>query len=354
MDTKLKDFLLSHALEGIVVTDMEGDIMACNQTACRLLGYQELELLAQFVGFIFPAKSVSHLLPNLLHLARETGRFDGDIILEDSLGEEIMVRMAAQAWPSADPTYILLRFLDWRETHQIMTLLKESSQMATLGILTRSLSHEIINPVSVIGGHTRRLLEDLPPDSREETWALQVLDNVEKLESMIETIGNFLNIPNPSFSKGSPEDLLRASVQNIEEEASRLGIMINLEMARKTPEIYLDPQLLEKAFSAVLLNALDRMPNGGQLNMSLDSETNYCRILIGDSGPSLDMKQMEEDLSPVHVMEGHRAHLNLAIAKRIVDEHGGRFEIGSMEPVGLRVRMRLPIDRRALAREREM
>jgi len=265
-----------------------------------------------------------------------------------------MVRMAAQAWTQSDPTCLLLRFLDWRETHQIMNQLKESSQMASLGILTRSLSHEIINPVSIIGGHTRRLLDSLIPDSEEEMWAVQVLASVERLESMIETISNFLNLPNPSFSKGSLNDLLETSLMNIQKDASKLGISINREAVRETPEIYLDRELLQKAFSAVLLNALDRMPRGGQLNLSMDSDKNYCRILVGDSGPSLVVKQMEEDLSPVHVIEAHRAHLNLAIAKRIVDEHGGSFETGSMESVGLKVKIRLPIDRRALAREREM
>jgi nitrogen fixation/metabolism regulation signal transduction histidine kinase len=63
---------------------------------------------------------------------------------------------------------------------------------------------------------------------------------------------------------------------------------------------------------------------------------------------------MEEDLSPIHVIGADRTHLNLAIAKRIVDEHGGRFNIGKSPSEGLKVKMRLPIDRRALAREREM
>jgi nitrogen fixation/metabolism regulation signal transduction histidine kinase len=63
---------------------------------------------------------------------------------------------------------------------------------------------------------------------------------------------------------------------------------------------------------------------------------------------------MEEDLSPIHVIGADQTHLNLAIAKRIVDEHGGRFDIGESHSEGLKVKIRLPADRRALAREREM
>jgi PAS domain S-box-containing protein len=354
MDTDLKEYLLSHSLEGIVVADMEGNILACNRTACDLLGYQELELLEQFVGFIFPARSVRHLLPNLLRLAREPDGFIGDILLHDSRDDTIMVRMSAQVWPQPDPTYFLLRFLDWRETYQIVTRLRESNQLASLGTLTRSLSHEILNPVSIIGGHTRRLLDSFAPGSEQEEWAGHVLAGVEKLEAMIQTIRNFLNLPSPSFVRGSLEDLLESSISGIQENAERSGVQIIRTAYRKTPEIYLDAKLLIKAFTAVLLNALDRMPRGGQLTLGLESDASHCKFTALDSGPVLDISQIEEDLSPVHVINDHKTHLNLAIAKRIVDEHGGEFDIATARREGLEIKIRLPIDRRALARERVM
>jgi len=354
MDTELNNFLVNHSLEGIVVTDMEGNILQCNETTHRMLGYLDTDLIGQFVGFIFPAQSVSHLLPNLLHLAKAGGGFDGEIILQDFLGDSVMVRMIAQAWPEENPSRLLLRFLDWRDIHQIMTQLRESSQMASLGTLTRSLSHEILNPISIIGGHMRRLLDSLQPDSREEEWARQVMAGVEKLESMIETITTFLHLPAPSFKKGSLVDPLKNSLDGVRDEAEKTGVRITREKTLKTPDIFMDPDLLEKAFSAVLLNAVDRMPRGGALALGLSYDEGHCLVTVEDSGPTLDALQMEEDLSPIHVIGADRTHLNLAIAKRIVDEHGGRFNIGKSPSEGLKVKMRLPIDRRALAREREM
>ena len=354
MDTDLKEYLLSHSLEGIIVADMEGNILQCNDTAHRMLGYQVSDLEGQFIGFIFPPQSVSHLLLNLLHLARESGGFEGDIILQDSIGDSVMVRMTAQAWPGDNPSRLLLRFLDWRENHQVMTQMRESSQMASLGTLTRSLSHEILNPVSVIGGYTRRLLDSLQPDSREEEWARQVMGEAEKLESMIETIRNFLHLPAPSFEKYPLDDLLKNSLDGIRENAEKIGIRIIIEKSRKPPNIFMDPDLLKKALSAILLNAVSRMPSGGELTLGLSYNDDYWQISIEDTGPTSDACQMEEDLSPIHLFGAHPTHLNLAIAKRIVDEHGGRFQLGKSRSEGLKVKVRLPIDRRALAREREM
>jgi len=354
MDNDLKNYLLFNSLEGILITDLEGNILECNTTAHQMLGYRSSDLEGQFVGFVFPPQSVSHLLPNLLHLARAGGGFKGDIILQDAFGDSVIVRLVAQAWPEKSPAVVLLRFLDWRETHQVVAQMRESSQMATLGTLTRSMSHEILNPLSIIGGYTRRLLESHQLDSKQEEWARVAMTAIQKLESMIETIETFLYLPSPSFEKGSLNQLITKSLGGILEDAEKMGVRISREKIGKTPPIFMDPDLLEKAFSAVLLNALDRMPSGGDLKLYLNSDEGFCQFHVEDSGPTLNTRQMEEDLSPIHVIGAHRTHLNLAIAKRIVDDHGGSLDIGRSLQEGLKVKIRLPTDRRVLAREREM
>ncbi|UCG39486.1 MAG: hypothetical protein JSV00_04490, partial [bacterium] len=75
-------------------------------------------------------------------------------------------------------------------------------------------------------------------------------------------------------------------------------------------------------------------------------------LVIHDTGPVLDLSRLEEDLSPIHVLEGDRAHLNLAIARRIIDEHNGHFGCAAVPSGGLRLQISLPSDRRALARHR--
>ena len=354
MDPELRNFLLDHSLEGIIVTDMEGNILHCNSTADDLLGYTELELKNEFVGIVFPERSIAHLLPNLLHIARSGTGFDGDIILEDSSGEGIMVRMSVQVWSQTGPSCLLLRFIDWRETHRIMCELRDSNQLASLGTLTRSLSHEIRNPVSVIGAYARRLLDSAGKSPEDEEWALQVMSGVEKLESMMETVENFLHLPSPSFEKYPLDNVINSALTGIREGAEEQGVRINREHGRPLPSIFMDPALLETAFSAVMHNALDRMPKGGELTLCTDHDRGHCRLTFRDTGPALDTSRMEEDLSPLHVIGAHRTHLNLAIARRIVDEHGGRFGVGSSDNGGLKITISLPTDRRALAREREM
>ncbi|UCG38758.1 MAG: PAS domain-containing protein, partial [bacterium] len=226
MDPDLKDYLTHHSLEGIVVTDTEGTILQCNGTAYGILGYAEGELTGEFIGGIFPPPSTAHLLPNLIRMAAREGGFDGEIMLQDSDGHPVIVRLFADPFPRESPRRIIFRFLDWTEVQLIMKQLRESSQMAVLGSLTRSMAHEILNPISVIGAYTRRLLKSLPPGSGEEEWTSQVLANVEKLESLIETVQAYLDLPSPSFSQQSPDKVLDGALDCIREEAGARGIRL--------------------------------------------------------------------------------------------------------------------------------
>jgi nitrogen-specific signal transduction histidine kinase len=352
MDTDLKEHILSQSLEGIVITDMDGSILESNETARQMLAWSNADLRGEHVGILFPPASTSHLLPNLMRIAVKEGGFKGEIMMHDAFSDPVMVRLYVDGYPAEDPRYILFRYLDWRETQKIIRQFRESSQMAVLGNLTRSMAHEILNPISIVGVFARRLLDSLTTDSEEEEWARQVTASVEKLESIIETVQTYLDLPQPVFSQGPPGPVLDQALESSREDAQSSGIRTLEEGPGRFPDIYMDPVLLEMAFSAVLRNSIQRMPNGGDLTLKRSSGKDYIRITFEDSGPALNIQQLEEDLSPMHVVGYDRSHLNLAIARRIIDEHGGSFNLGSSTPDGVKVEISLPVDRRAVVRHR--
>jgi PAS domain S-box-containing protein len=352
MDSDLNDHLIQESLEGIVITDLDGSILECNNTARQLLGYTGLDLKDEHIGILFPPASTSHLLPNLMHIAVNEGGFNGEIMLQNADNEVVMVLLHVKGYPSKSPIYILYRFLDWREIRELMRQLKESSQMAVLGSLTRSMAHEILNPLSIIGAYTRRLLHASSSKPEEMEWVKQVTANIEKLESMIESVQTYLNVPHASFTLASPREILDRALESSRSQSQKHGIRILMEMPEKLPDIYLDPILFEMAVNAAIRNSIERMPRGGDLMVTGSSKESSVLISIEDSGPFLDNHQLEEDLSPIHVVGSDQSHLNLAIARRIIDEHSGSFIFGPSSLGGIKVKFSLPRDRRAIVRHR--
>jgi len=350
MKENLFDHLLDHALEGIIVTDLEGTIILANQTVKDILGYDPDNLPGCFIGNVFPSTSTLHLLPNLIKIAGEPGGFEGEIMLSSNTDQSVLVRLRARPFPEKSPDRLLFRFLDWREVSDLMRELRDTSQMAILGNLLQSMSHEIRNPVTSIGGYSRKLIRSLTVGTPEKEWAGHITANVKVLESLINTVQNFVHLPSPNFEKGSLEGVLDRILEDTAPLLESRSIRLDRKWTKTFLEMYLDPALLEKALRAVIINGVERMPEGGSLTVSGGSDGKFCRLTIDDTGPSLDPDQMEEDLSPVHVLRLFQTDLNLAIANRIVGEHDGQFSLSSNNPEGLRVAISLPLDRRRLPR----
>lgn len=350
MAENLFDHLLDHALEGIIVTDLRGTIILSNRTVFEILGHDPDGLPGSFIGNVFPATSTLHLLPNLIRIASEPGGFEGEIMLSTHEDQQVLVRLRAEPFPEKSPDRIIFRFLDWREVRDLMSDLRDTSQMAVLGNLLQSMAHEIRNPITSIGGFSRKLKRALSDGTPEKEWALQIEYNARILESLINTVQNFVQLPSPNFEKRS----LEAVVERILEDTAPLlesrSIILDRRWSKTLMDLYLDPDLLEKALKAVIINGVERMPHGGSLTVSGRSDGNFCRLTIDDTGPSMDAHQMEEDLSPIHVLRVFHSDLNLAIANRIVDEHNGQLSLSSNDPEGLRVAISLPLDRRRISR----
>jgi len=352
MDKSLTEHLINNSLEGIIVTDLDGIISYVNFTALEMLQFRKRDLVGAFLGTVFPPSSTYHLLSNLMKLARDGVGFLGEIMFHTSRTIPIIVKLKAEVYPAkAKPEYLLFRFLDWTEVGDLINELKVSSQLAVLGSLTRSMSHEILNPVTAAGGFARKLLKSLPDDSYEYEWSGLILQNIEILESLLSTVRNFLDLPEPHFVEEPVDRILEKALEaTLKELKSR-----NIELEQDTKalsKIYLDPNLLEKAFTAVLINAAERMEDGGKLKISGSSDQKSDHVSVDDTGPPLNTDQMEKDLSPVHVMRTLESDLNLAIAQKIISDHGGRLELTRSDTGNLRVQISLPHDRRQISRVR--
>ena len=351
MDQRLLDHLIDNAIEGIIVTDLEGTIGYVNETALRLLMVPGEDLRGNFIGIVLPPASVTHLLPNLLKLALDGVGFDGEILLEPAANNPILVRLFMEAFPADQPQSVLFRFIDWREVKELVRDLRNTSQLAILGDLTRSMAHEILNPIAAIGGFSRKLTGAIPEGTSERDWLDQVLINVEILESLIRTVERFISLPSPKFEKGNLGRVLELALDEVSPDLDLNGIAVQ-RTGLAVDDSFFDSGLIQIALKAALINALGRMPDGGSLMISGNIDTSSCRLDIEDTGPALDQDQMEDDLSPIHVLRSFRTDLNLAIARKIIDEHGGMLGLSSAEQGGMRVSISIPLDRRQVPRTR--
>ena len=109
----------------------------------------------------------------------------------------------------------------------------------------------------------------------------------------------------------------------------RAAIECKLELAEAMPPIAADPELLHRALSNLVLNAMDAMPQGGTLTLRTRREGEWAVLEVADTGTGLTPEECERLFTPYYTSKAHGTGLGLAIVQSVISDHGGRISVRS-------------------------
>jgi len=211
-------------------------------------------------------------------------------------------------------------------------------------------AHEIGAPLQVIDGRAKQLVEklDAPAEKRQRNLTI-IRTQVERITHIVK---NMLNLARPYNLNCRPVEiasLLAGVVETLETQAAQNNVTIKLEAAEKV-SVVADPDLLNQVFLNLCLNGIQAMSSGGilQIRCAADSATKeQCRfasIRISDTGIGIDAKNLAHLFDPFFTTKeiGSGTGLGLAVASRIVEEHGGWIEASNNPDGGARFTVYLP------------
>ena len=138
------------------------------------------------------------------------------------------------------------------------------------------------------------------------------------------------------------------------EEPRRKPIACKLDLDESLSPIAADPQLLHRALSNLVLNAMDAMPEGGTLNLRTRRGDRTTTIEVADTGSGLTREECERIFTPYYTSKQHGTGLGLAIVQSIVSDHGGRISVQSQPGKGTKFVIELPGDSDALRKTAEI
>ena len=114
--------------------------------------------------------------------------------------------------------------------------------------------------------------------------------------------------------------------------------------AAALPEISADPELLHRALANLVLNAIDAMPESGELTIATKMMGNRVDISVTDTGSGLTPEECERLFTPYYTTKQHGTGLGLAIVQSVVSDHGGKISVQSAKEKGTTFRIELPWD----------
>ncbi len=231
--------------------------------------------------------------------------------------------------------------------------LVQAERVAAWRELARRLAHELKNPLFPLQLTVENLVRsrEQSPQDFEETFresASTLLSEIANLKSIINRFSEFSKMPQPQLREVSLRELVAGVVHVYEAQLQTMNIACRTEFADSAP-ISADPELLHRALSNLLLNAIDAMPQGGNLVLRASSNDSTAVIEVGDTGTGLTPEECARIFTPYYTSKSHGTGLGLAIVQSIVSDHGGRISVKSQPGKGTTFIIELPVARHILA-----
>jgi two-component system nitrogen regulation sensor histidine kinase NtrY len=154
-------------------------------------------------------------------------------------------------------------------------------------------------------------------------------------------------MPLPKFERIDLNEVVRNVARLFQAQLhapGRASSVCRLELADSAVFVAGDPELLHRALSNLVLNAMDAMPNGGTITMRTKQGGHYAHIEVSDTGSGLTPEECERVFTPYYTSKTHGTGLGLAIVQSVISDHGGRIGVRSEKGRGTTFEIELPLN----------
>jgi signal transduction histidine kinase len=228
--------------------------------------------------------------------------------------------------------------------------LVQTERVAAWRELARRLAHELKNPLFPLQLTVENLVRAKSQSSeifeeifRESSQTL--LAEISNLKGIIGRFSEFSKMPQPQLQRVQVNEIVEAVVRLFQAQfhaQGRESIQCGMQLDPHVEPIAADSELLHRAFSNLVLNAMDAMPKGGDLTLRTRQDDGKVVIEVSDTGTGLTREECERIFTPYYTSKQHGTGLGLAIVQSVVSDHGGRIAVQSEPGKGTTFVIELP------------
>ena len=237
-----------------------------------------------------------------------------------------------------------------RNNKEIEANLAQQGKMASLGVLSSGVAHEINNPLGVILGYASYIEGKISPDDPNYNYIHEIKRESKRCKKIVQDLLSYARTPQPTLEETDVNALLEQIVDFAANHTDMHHVSVVKDMAAGLPKIMVDGDQMRQVAINLILNAGAAMAEGGRLvvGTSLDDE-GYVNIRFADDGSGIPAENLEKIFEPFFTTKAKGTGLGLAITRQIVEQHHGKIAIESEVGKGTTVIIRLPMDRDELS-----
>jgi len=339
--------IINHAGEAIFLLDRQGRIREWNKAAERLFGAARRTVLGRQLREVDLCYGLD--LGRAMADAERLNRsltFEFACLRAEPAG---LIRLTLSPLPpgrgSDDPherSFVVIA-RDVTSERQLESRMSQTEKLAGIGQLAAGIAHQLNTPLGSILLSAQMLAErDLAEDDAEDVE--RIIRQTDQCRQIIKGLLNFARPQSQERGLVPLGEIVHETVYLMEKSLKVAGVSVDLRIEGR-PEVVGNRNELDQVFFNLLVNAVDAMPNGGRIEITMGpGGPGEVLVVFADTGPGIPPEQRDQVFLPFFTTKdyGKGTGLGLSIVARIMHEHGGRIELDSGAPVGARFLLTFP------------
>jgi|GEM_PF-1026961 len=271
----------------------------------------------------------------------------------DQPQETLMTRQSGEVIPvlfsitpftrsgETEPCHLLV-FRDLSAIHKLQQVKMQAERYSSMGAMAASLAHEIMNPLVPIQTFAHLLPDKYDDMEFRKEFSVTVVHEVERINWLVGQMLDMVRKPSTERESVNFIEVIQRLLDIIQPECEKQNIRVHFICAPNLPAVMGVMNQLYQATMNVLVNAVQAMPDGGDLTVVLGALGNNLVCRISDTGPGVQQEELLRIFEPLYSTKAGRTGMGLALTYQFIRFHGGEVRADSTPGAGLTITMVLP------------
>lgn len=350
---RLKDYsenIIESLTVGVAVLDQVGKVSGWNRVLEEIFSKRKNDVMGMRLLDVIGKKNFTAIFPTD---TQEDFRLASEISMDLPEGQSKIFDIVKTPLldNNRNPYGTIIVFEDITEKLSMQQQLLTSEKLASIGLLSAGVAHEINTPLTGISSYIQILQKRLAKSKHSQI--LEKIDaQAERVGRIVNSLLNFSRNPSEtSFYQVDLKESLQGIVSLIDYKLKNMNIHLEMNLS-PIKTILAQGERLQQVFINIILNALDAMPNGGTLKIDLAQGNKMAVIKIGDTGTGIQTQHLPHIFDPFFTTKGvgKGTGLGLSISYAIIKEHEGNITVKSQDGEGTIFTISIPtnLDKRPI------
>jgi PAS domain S-box-containing protein len=355
---KLISAAIEQAGEGVLITDIQGNIQYANPAISNMTGYDVKELLGSKTGILNSGRQSHEFYKEMWETILSGKDWEGTLInkrRDGSFYDEKMVITPVKDRKARITNFVAIK-MDITKEKRLEEQLLHAQKMDALGTLAGGVAHDFNNILTAVLGYAELLKDGMEEDNPQYKAVSIIEDSAKKGAALASSILNATRKEKFQFSIVNLNDTIKSSLELLSRTIPKI-ISIELGLEPDLPNIKGDTTQLQQIIINLTLNAKDAMPEGGKLFIGtgrsgkehivpngLPAHEEFIKLTVSDTGKGIEKDVINKIFDPFFTTKdrGSGTGLGLYIVHSIVSNHGGHINFYSEPGHGTTINIYFP------------